>query len=190
MKWTIAIPTIVQRQEQFFKLYEEIKRQAKPFNDVEVIFIQDNKEISIGAKRQKLLEMAKGEYISMIDDDDCVSSSYVSEIRKCLDQNPDSVAFEIECEGTEGKIADMSNIYKDWADNERGYDYVRTPYQKTPMRTEIALKIGYKDMRYGEDYDFSKRLKQSGLIKKEVRIDDVMYFYRFKYENPKTKFNM
>jgi len=191
MKLTIAIPTVNGREQQFEELYDFIIDQCKPYgDDVEVIYLRDNKEISIGKKRQKLTDAAIGEYITMADDDDFLSKDYVYEIMNAIKSGPDCVGFEISCTGTQGKTASASNRWPDWKDNFGGFDYVRTPYHKTPIRRDIVLQIGYEDRRYGEDYFFSKKLKESGLIKTEVYIPKVLYFYRFKYENPKTKFNM
>lgn len=191
MKLSILIPTIVERSLLFQQIWSKIKEQVL-FGQwegyVEVLSHQDNKEISIGAKRQSLLEKAKGEYVVFVDDDDDVPTYYVEEIMKAISEQPDTVGFQIKCSGTPGITANASNRYKDWGDYFDGFDYVRTPYQKTPIKKSIALKIGYKDMRFGEDYDYSKRLKESGLISTECYIPKVMYFYRFKYENPKTKY--
>lgn len=189
MKLSILIPTIESRRDTFENLYRFLEGQCFG-KDVEILFERDNKEISIGKKRQILLERASGEYVTFADDDDWLSDDYVDLILSAIEFNPDCVGFQIECSGTEGKTADMSNKYADWADNVNGFDYVRTPYQKTPTKREIALQIGYKDMRYGEDYEYSKRLKESGLIKSEMYIGKVLYYYRFKYENPQTKFGM
>jgi len=71
-----------------------------------------------------------------------------------------------------------------------GFDYVRSPYQKTPLKTEIARKIGYADMRFGEDYDYSCRLVASGLLLVEVYIPKVLYHYRYAYETPNKKYGI
>lgn len=188
-KLTIAIPTVVGREDLFNELYTHLKYQAE-WNPVEVIYLKDNKEISIGAKRQKLLDMAKGEYVVFIDDDDWVVDSYVQDILEAIEQKPDSIGFDILCSGTEGTLASASNKWQDWSDNKGGYDYVRTPYQKTPIKIEIAREIGYKDIRFGEDYDYSKRLKQSGLIKSEVYIPKILYHYRYQEEDVVKKYGL
>lgn len=186
MTLTIAIPTIPSRAEKFSDLKAHINRQTT--RDVEVIAMCDDKTMSIGRKRQAFLEAAQGDYITMIDDDDWVPTDFVPAILKAITIKPDSVGFQIECTGTSGKRADVSNRYQDWGDNQGGFDYVRTPYHKTPIRTEIARKIGFPDLRFGEDYDFSRRLKTSGLIQTEVYLPRVMYHYRFSYEDPKIKY--
>jgi glycosyltransferase involved in cell wall biosynthesis len=184
---TICIPTIDGREEKYEALRDFVKSQTQD-KGVSIISLKDNKSMSIGTKRRAMLDAAQGEYVVMIDDDDWVANDYVDSILAALESKPDFVGFNISCEGTDGKTANVSNKYSDWADKKDGYDYVRTPYHKTPIKTSIARQINFKDLRWGEDYDFSKRLKQSGLIKTEVHIDKVLYFYRYKYEDHRTKY--
>lgn len=189
MKLSILICTTIDRREMFMGIYGDLCYQAEGL-PVEVLFDEDAKQISVGAKRQKLIEAAVGEYVVFADSDDCVSDSYVSEILNAIESNPDAVGFEINCTGTKGVTASASNRWDDWAENVGGFDYVRTPYQKTPVKREIALAIGYNDLRFGEDYDYSKRLKQSGLIQTEVYIPKVLYYYRYKEEDHNKKYGI
>lgn len=207
MKLSILICTIEGREDKFKVLIESLKKQGVFYKvrdsagerdryidfeiGVEIIYFSDNKQISVGAKRQFLLEMADSRYVVFIDDDDAISDDYIDSILKAIEQKPDCIGFKIEC-NMEGKkeIAKASNEFADWCDNIDGFRYCRTIYHKTPVKTEIALQIGFKDMRFGEDYDYSKRLKQSGLLKKEVFIDKYLYFYNYKYENPNTKYGI
>jgi glycosyltransferase involved in cell wall biosynthesis len=134
MKLTIAIPTIFERENKFNYLYNKLHGQAELYkNEVEIIFLRDNKEISIGQKRQKLLEKANGDFVVMIDDDDDISENYIQSIIDAICPEIDCIGFEIECYGTTGKTASVSNKWDDWADNKEGYDYVRTPYNKSPI---------------------------------------------------------
>jgi glycosyltransferase involved in cell wall biosynthesis len=187
---SILLPTVTERAELFHKLHVHLKVQSFMYPEVELIPYCDNKEISIGLKRQRLLEQAKGKYVVFIDDDDWVSEDYVEQIYNACLGNVDSVGMEIYCTGTKGKTASVSNRWPDWAEKTGGYDYVRTPYQKSPIKREIALAIGYPDMRFGEDYDYSKRLKQSGLIKTEAYIPKNLYFYRYKFEESNKKYGI
>ena len=180
IKLSILIPSTFDRSEMTEILVEHLEIQSE-FKPVEIITDIDNKEISIGAKRQRMLENAKGEYVVMIDSDDWVPTDYVDEILKALESNPDCVGHQIECQGTPGKTESVSNRYLKWAEKQRGFDYLRTPYPKVPIKKEICLKIGYKDIRYSEDHDFSKRLKFSRLIKTETYISKVLYYYRYKF---------
>lgn len=187
MKLSILICTTPDRREMFLALYGFLREQAEG-KPVEVLFHEDNKEISVGKKRQGLLEKAAGDYIVFVDSDDMVHPDYVDDILHAVTYDPDCVGFKIKCEGTEGKTAKASVIYKNWAENVDGFDYVRSPYHKTPVKREIALKVGFPDKRFGEDYDYSMGLV--GLLKTEYFIDKELYIYRYKYEDPKTKYGI
>jgi hypothetical protein len=149
-------------------------------DQVEIITDIDNKEVSIGFKRQRMHKKAKGEYVVSIDSDDAIMTDYLSEIWRGIKEQPDCITFEISCSGTKGKTANVSNNYPDWMDGADGYDYVRTPYHKVPIKREIALQIGFIDVRFGEDYDYSKRLKKLGLIKTEYHISKPLYHYQYR----------
>lgn len=195
MKLSILICTIVGREHLFGMLYHRIKSQGR-FNDtingcvdkqlgVEILFDKDNKEISIGAKRQRLLERATGKLVSYVDDDDLLANKYIYNILKATREDPklDCIGFLIDCDmDGRHKRAIASLLYKQNQDNAYGYDYVRTIYHKTPVLREHALKIGFKDMRFGEDFEYASRLNKSGLLKREVFVNDNMYFYRYRTE--------
>jgi hypothetical protein len=191
VKLTICIPSVTERNSIFTELYNHISNQiVNNTSEVQILCDIDNKEVSIGAKRQRMLQKTLGEYVTMVDDDDFVADDFVERILAAIEDNSDFIGFEIECSGTVGKTESVSNKWNDWGENIGGYDYVRTPYHKSPIKTEIARQIGFKDMRYGEDYDFSKRLKQSSLIKTESFIQKTMYFYRYKDEPHNQKYGI
>lgn len=193
MKLSILICTTFNREAMFNLLKHHLQTQINEFGlqkEVEIIYECDNKEISVGKKRQNLIEKANGNYVVFIDSDDMVPYFYIQKILEAIKTNPDCIGFRIECKGTAGQTASASNMWSDWADNVGGFDYVRTIYHKNPVKREIALQIGYKDLRFAEDYDYSKRLKESGLIKSEAFIDEIMYEYRYKFEPHQTKYGI
>lgn len=169
-KLTIAIATVVEREGMFKDLMAYLKDIAPEW--VEVIFECDNKEISIGSKRQNLLNAAQGEYIMFLDDDDSIPEYYFDTLLPAFEQSPDAIGYIEQCGD---KLVPHSHKYNGWRDNYDGYPHVRTIFCKDPIKTNIAREAGFKDMRYGEDHDFSRRVKK--LIKTEVFIDKVMYLY-------------
>lgn len=190
---SILLATVESRKDLFALLHAELLRQSEG-KPVELVVACDNKEISIGKKRQNLLEAAKGEYVCFIDDDDWVSPYYVTDILAALSAKPDCIGFEIQCthNGQNPQRAIASMRYKQWCDNRDGYRFCRSIYHKTPVRRELALQAGFPDLRYGEDKVYSERIM--GLVKTEVFIKSTLYFYRFsshenfamKYGFPKT----
>lgn len=184
---SICLPTVTNRAHLFAELKAEVDRQCKG-HPVEVLVACDSKQISIGKKRQNLLEEAKGKYVVYIDDDDAIAKDYVEQIISALQTEPDCVGFLVECtfNGRGKCLAKASSKYKDWAENVDGYRYVRSPYQKTPIKREIALQVGFPDLRFGEDLVYSRAVVK--LIKSEVFIDKVLYYYKFVSERHDTKY--
>jgi len=190
---TIAIPTIVSRQEKFLALMSYIEKQieeSKLQKKVEVIFEVDNKEISIGAKRQKLIDRANGKYLVMIDDDDWIADDYVSAIIKATNEDPDCIGYLEDCnfEGDRKATSCISKEYNRWASNVGIYQYVRSPFFKIPIKTELCKQVGCSDLRFGEDADFAKRIYP--LIKSECFINKKMYFYRYQNEEFNSKYGI
>src|SRR6478736_2156247 len=102
IKLSILIPTVVGREEKLQRLmdvldpqFDELVKEAINTGEmpVEIIIDKDNKEVSIGAKRQRLLERAMGEYVVFIDDDDLVSETYIQDILN--NTGSDSIGFLI-----------------------------------------------------------------------------------------------
>lgn len=178
---SVLLCTVENRAATFALLHAEILRQCEG-KPVEVLVACDAKQISIGKKRQNLIEQAKGEWVVFVDDDDWVSPDYVEKIMEALSKNPDYVGFLITCttNGKNERRAITSMKYRQWGEGVDGYAHTRSPYHKGPTRRSIALKVGFPDLRYGEDRPYSSGI--TALIKTEVFIHSVLYFYLFKNE--------
>lgn len=185
MKLSVLIPTIEKRKEVFDILTEYLNTIKT--DDVEILSMCDNKEMNIGEKRNKLLEQALGDYVCFIDDDDWVPDDYFTQILVGIEMGVDCIGFQVILNGmgSDPILCDLSNKWDTWANNMGGFIYVRCPNHLSPMKRELALAIKYPNTRYGEDADFSLRLKASGLIKTEHYIPKIMYDYRFKNEPDK-----
>ena len=161
--------------------------------DVEILTEVDNKQISIGAKRQKLLEKAKGDWIVFFDDDDIPSYNYIKVILSAIKNNT-----TIDCIGIRGIMTTNGIHSKSWCHrlgykiegdghtpHASGYDYVRPIIHFNPVRRELALKAGFKDLRYGEDMDYAERLNP--LLTKEYFIDEILFHYRYSTDQSHKK---
>jgi glycosyltransferase involved in cell wall biosynthesis len=188
MKLSVLICTIPQRKEKFDVLFNKLKDLALN-KEVEILFDDRPKgSVTIGQKRNDLINKSKGQYICFVDDDDNVSNEYIELILNAIESKPDCVGFKIMCdmEGVK-EIASSSNKYQ-WSENVDGFRYVRSIYHKTPVKKEIALKCMFPNKSFGEDYEYSMRLKKH--LSTEVFIDEFLYFYNYKYENPTTKYGL
>jgi glycosyltransferase involved in cell wall biosynthesis len=182
MLLSILIPTLESREEQFHKLYEKLNKQITESSlteEMEIIYFMDNKEHSLGFKRNKLIEMANGKFVAFVDDDDDVSDDYIPLILNAIKENPD-----IDCVGIKGIITFRgknpctfvhSLQYKEYF-SEEGM-YFRPPYHLNPIKREIACRYEFEDINYCEDIDWAMRICRDQALKKEFFIDKVIYSY-------------
>ena len=194
MRLSILIATIPEREAMCSALVKFLQAQAKGL-PVEILTDPAPRgTISIGAKRNALYSRATGTHAVSIDDDDGVPHDYVANILEAIETDPDCIGHYEVVEGlaTAPQIAMWTNRAHGWLQGAQakrmGADYVRTPFHKTPLRTSIAKAVPFKDMGFGEDHDFSRRLKASRLVKTETFINRVLYYYRYQHEDLSVKY--
>jgi hypothetical protein len=183
---SILVCTVLERIKIFKELREEFERQIGDL-PVEFLYEQDNKQISVGAKRQKLLNRSKGHYIVFFDDDDFPEPYYVSEIIQALETRPDCLGYLIKMttNGEREQVCCHSLRYPEWKTNIDGYDYVRNITHFNVCLREIAIAIGFPDKRFGEDQVYSNGV--TALCQTEVFIDKFMFHYRYSSRVPHKK---
>lgn len=183
---SILIPTVEGREWEFERLLNEITKQCIDLNgEVQIMFLKDDKKITIGEKRQRLYELSIGEYSVQIDDDDMIAPDYIEKVLNAVKSNPDCVCyFEHVNFSGQTKVSCHSNDFADWGENftdKQGqfYNYIRTPFFKDVIKTDICRQIPVPNIRYAEDIEWARALKKSGLIRTEVFINEFMYFYSY-----------
>lgn len=184
MKLSILIATTVDRRDMFNNLYIEFKTQIALLdlqNEVEVVYIEDDKQMSIGNKRNELLKLASGEWIVFFDSDDKPNKRYVEMIYNTILNNPDidciGINVNMTTNGLNPQRCCHRLTYKEWKNNVDGWDYVRNITHFNPVKRELALKTGFKDLRFGEDKDYSDRLFP--LLTKEFYIEEPLFDYLY-----------
>ena len=86
------------REENLKNIEHELKDQiCKNYaeNIVEILIEKDNREMSVGRKRNVLIDKAKGEYVCFIDDDDFISKDYLNIILDYLNFHEISCILQI-----------------------------------------------------------------------------------------------
>lgn len=180
---SICIATLPERRGQLVRLisylYDQILRDAP--RKVEIVI--DSGDGEIGAKRQRLIEKARGHYVSHIDDDDWVSYDYVKRVVGAIE----STDYSVDCVALSGSMTvnggsenafHHSIKYREWFTDDEGVHY-RSPNHLNPVRRELALTAGFPvEVSHGEDHEFSKRLLP--LLKSEASpTDGTLYHYWF-----------
>ena len=154
-------------------------------DDVEILIYSDNKEESVGGKRNKLVGLAKGEYVSFLDEDDRVSDDYIEQLLEGIKSGADIITFDVSVsiDGATPKPCYYS-MYFDGDKNEPDA-YYRLPNHLMCVKREIALQVPFKEINFGEDADYALRLKP--LLKSEHSIHKVLYHYDYNSKTTATQ---
>lgn len=182
MKFSIMILSIPSRLQQLSALYEKLQTQIGARKDIEVICLVDNKSMTIGEKRSKILSCSRGQYVAFLDDDDTVSDNYIEEIMRVLDSSsPDVVSFEQDCTVNGKKFMvnfRLGNPHEPAVQNALGeYPPVikRPPYHMCVWKGVIARNTPIPSISYGEDLAWIQSMVQR--CKTGVHISKVLHYY-------------
>lgn len=188
-RFSILICSLVSRQSKLDHLLRSLYTQilALPPDQspmVEVIFEVDNKQITTGAKRNKLLDRASGKYIAFIDDDDRVYPNYISAILEALKDDPDCVATRGHYSENGGHKTEwrLSKSFRDYDGAEFGNKILfRRANHLTPVKREHALKARFPDISNAEDKAYSAALNQYLITEHEIT--EPIYHYDYETFN-------
>lgn len=186
IKLSILIPSIFERSESFNSLVSNLKAQINSCgfdNSVSIISLIDNRgDMSVGQKRNSLIEMAKSEYIVFVDDDDVPSNDYVLELMTAIQSNADVIPINgfMTTNGGYRAYWEMGiNLPYDTIKLNGKVSYRRFPNHIACMKRELILPYKFKDISFGEDYEWAKRLNDNKVFKTEHRITKPIYHYVF-----------
>ena len=184
--WTVLIPTIPGREQSLqqlvFSIHEKVRRIC-PDLRLEVILGFDNKEKSIGMKRQEMVQSAQGKYVSFIDDDDEITDAYVEDVWQTIQLNIPVMRLR-------GQIGDYTFTHS--LENKlsdpmaKNGIFVRPPNHLNPMMTDVAKLIPYRDSFRGEDLDWTIRMSRAGFLTHEYFSDNSRIHYIYKLGSRKV----
>jgi GT2 family glycosyltransferase len=149
---------------------------------VEFLLSADDGQENIGAKRQRLLDHARGDYIVFIDDDDLVAPDYIAKVLGAILRNPsvDAITYFSKryCDGIyeadcSYSLTNASNKGFVFVDGIKTYN--RWPYHVTPIRRELARQVKFPSIDFTEDTCWAEQLRP--LLKTEVFLPEFLYFY-------------
>lgn len=149
--------------------------------DVEVIYLVDNKKRKIGPKRTALLQLAQGRYVSCVDDDDEIPDDYIDQLLLAIETNPnvDVIVFPMKAsfDGKNEGIVEQSIFQPEQEQYKPGQITLRRPAQLACWKTKLVQDISFPDLNSGEDYIWGDQA--CARAKTEVRVDKVLYHYRW-----------
>ena len=178
--WSVLIPTIPGREASLQSLLASLREtlaRIAPHLRVEYCIAFDNREKSIGRKRQDLLQGAKGKYMAFIDDDDAITDAYIEDLR-------DTISGSFHVMRLRGQIQQFTFTHS--LENTlsgmmaSGEVFLRPPNHLNPMLTDVAKLVPFGDAVRGEDLDWTIRLAKRGFLEREFRSDPsrIHYIYQ------------
>ena len=165
--WSILIPTMTGRDGTLQRLLASIREKLQriaPHLRVDFRIDYDNRESSVGAKRQRLLQSAAGKYMAFIDDDDDITDAYIEDVVETIRGNHPvmrlrgQIAQYTFTHSLENKLTDKMA---------RGEVFIRPPNHLNPMFTDVAKLVSFGDAIRGEDLDWTMRLSRAGFLVSE-----------------------
>lgn len=184
MKLSILITTLPVRSEKLQFLINSIKKQIKG-RKVEIIYLGDDKTKSVGAKRNDLLSISRGEYITFVDDDDMVSNEYLDEIFRAMESKPDVIAFHVQrfLNGEKQKVMIYDNVTLRPRMAPNATHYKLCCNHLCVWRKSI-IKVRFPDKSLGEDHDWA--MDMINHYKTFHTIDKVLYNYYYSTTESET----
>ncbi len=177
MKLSILIASIPERDSM--KIYNKLLKNCP--ENVEILLFLDNKKRSIGHKRQALLEIANGDYVVWVDDDDDVSEDFIEEVLKACETSPDIITYRQKCtlNGHPFEVEFRLNNPIEPAFERKGVfgNIKRPPFTCCVWRRELISDGAFPDSMYGEDFKFVEPFLEMDL--KEIHIPKVLHFYHY-----------
>jgi glycosyltransferase involved in cell wall biosynthesis len=194
MMLSILIPSLHARAEKLSSLLGTLRMQIEnnfAEEKVEIIIDVDRGERNVGAKRNSLLASANGDYLCFVDDDDRVSPQYISLLLNAIQSEPDCCSLNglLTTNGKDEQLFRHSIHYNGWYT--RGGILYRYTNHLNCVRSEIAKKMTFPQTNFGEDKHYSNQLMRSRLLKRERKIEPILYYYDYVKEIlPNAKRNL
>jgi hypothetical protein len=173
----LSIPSRLEKN--LLPLYNKLLKQTENYPEVEILCLVDNKKMTIGEKRQSLLNISRGKWIFFLDDDDLLSEDFFETVIPILnDDTIDVITFNQFCN------VNGHEFIVNFSTNNPNQRYspdlsliLRPPFHMCIWNKNITKYSKFSDINYGEDYDWCKQMYPH--IKSEIHINKILHYYNF-----------
>ena len=184
IKLSICIPSIPNRLESCLtKRYDELMSQVGDEKDIEILSLVDNKVMSIGRKKNLLIQMSRGKYVTVLDDDDYFSDNYVAGMRatiqKIIDTDSD---IDVLCYWQKAIVNNVpstikTSIHYNIETFKPCSETKRPPWQWCAWKTELAKSVEFSNTNFSEDSDFTIAAVKKA--KTELIVPKILHHYNY-----------
>ena len=188
-KYSVLVATISERTRDLEGLLFRLSAQLRdvPKDSVEIVWFGDNRQRSVGAKRNGLLQLAQGDFLGFVDDDDVVADDYLPRLVSAITANPhaDVIVFDQTCTIDGGPMIHCRygvELDYTW---DGGAEWFGRPAHTQCWRSSIAKRHPFPEIQCGEDTDWAWRC--SADVREQVRLDWIGYHYPYITEKSRTR---
>lgn len=184
---SILCATTPDRAPMFDLLHGELLKQIyymhhihTSLGEIEIV-IDDSKRfldggLSIGKKREALVQRATGRYLCFLDSDETIAPNYVETlVRLCCEEKDVCTFRAIAKLDNYWTLIDMSLMN---SENQESTPYgivYRNAWHVCPVRSEFAKRYSFEDVSYGEDALWMNKVLQN--CKTEAHVDLILLQY-------------
>lgn len=193
MKLSILIPHIKRHSRLYGLLRSELISQMLTYPEEIELLDDDSETDTIGAKRNRLLQRAEGDYVVFFDADDRPSVNYIQLLMEGIEKGVDccSLFGIITTDGKDPHYFEHSLKYRSYKTNkDSSYLFGEVRYERYPnhlncIKSSIAKQFKFPETSWGEDTDWATQIFKSRLLLTQWDIKEAIYFYN--YQTDKTK---
>lgn len=177
--WEVLIVSVTERGEYLKRMLGQLLPMAEAHDGhVRVSVYVDDFQRARHEARNLLVQRSAGDYVCFVDDDDRLPDYYCDRVVEAIAQEPDYVGWRMQAwwDGEKLKPTYHSLRYAAWSDDDAGY--YRHVSHLNPARTDLVRQVPFPAAG-SEDYEWAQRMYASGLLQREVYIEEPMYYYDF-----------
>jgi len=143
---------------------------------VEALVEVDDGELSIGLKRQTLLDRANGKYIVYLDDDDIVAENFVAKILENIKFNPDAIGYWIEHhkDGHKQFIKKMTLGLTSQVMYQG--DLLSPLTHRSVVKRKILNEFTFPNIDWAEDRPYWAHIQKKIRWEKVILLEDILYY--------------
>lgn len=142
--------------------------------------------LSIGKKRQALVQQAEGKYLCFLDDDEAISPNYIETLMRLCYQGQDVCTFQALVKmQTFWALIDMQLCYKVNDQINPDYTVRRPPWHVCPVKSVYAKMFEFPDLNNAEDFVWMEKVLSC--CSTESHTDKIIFQYNHKEESQADK---
>jgi len=180
---SILTPAIPERLNKLHRLGELLEPQLSAFpHSVEWLALVDPRgQRTIGEKRDELVQLARGQFIAFVDDDDFVQPHYVASLVEAISEivansEPvDVVTFRQEAIWCGLRSEVRFNLRAGNEAFQPGGVTQRAAWHVCAWRSTLAKRFHFEASNYGEDWGWARHLNLDA--RSERHIPDTLHTY-------------